>query len=127
MGEKIFRYILGSIFLIVGLYELWTAIIAPSNNKVSTEVAEEFSIISEEVTTDKYGNQYIEGIIKNNTEKDYSYVQVEFCLYDEDGNQIGTALDNINDLKAGATWKYKATPLTTEKFVRYEFSEIGGW
>ena len=43
-------------------------------------------------SSDKYGMSYtIEGSIKNNTDKQYSYVQVTFNLYDADGAQIGTA------------------------------------
>ena len=50
-------------------------------------------------STDEYGIRYkIEGTIKNNTDKQYSYVQVTFNLYDKDGAQIGSALANINNL-----------------------------
>ena len=37
-----------------------------------------------------------------------SYLQIEYNLYDADGAQIGTALANINNLKAGGTWKFEA-------------------
>ena len=45
---------------------------------------------------DEYGMTYtISGMIKNNTDQTPSYVQVTFNLYDEEGDQIGTAMDNI--------------------------------
>ena len=70
---------------------------------------------------------YIQGEIKNNTDKEYSYVQVTFNLYDKDGSQLGTAVDNINYLEPNATWKYKAIGLVTEKVDSYKFVEIIGW
>ena len=63
----------------------------------------------------------------NNTNKNYNYAQVTFNIYDKDGNQLGTAVDNINNFQANGTWKYKAIGLTTEKVSRYEFVEITGW
>lgn len=69
---------------------------------------------------------YIEGIVKNNTDKDKGYVQITFNLYDADGNQLGTALDNINNLKAGGTWKFKAMGMG-DGIESYEFAEIVGF
>ena len=54
---------------------------------------------------------YLTGTVRNNRDKDYSYAQITFNLYDAEGNQIGTAVDNINNFKAGGTWKFKAMAL----------------
>lgn len=54
---------------------------------------------------------YLTGTVRNNRDKDYSYTQITFNLYDAEGNQIGTAVDNINNFKAGGTWKFKAMAL----------------
>ncbi len=81
-------------------------------------------------STDKYGMSYtIEGSIKNNTDKKYSYVQVTFNLYDADGAQIGSALANINNLEAEGLWKFKAIgSLGNGKSVAsYKLMEITGW
>ena len=81
-------------------------------------------------STDKYGMSYtIEGSIKNNTSKKYSYVQVTFNLYDSDGAQIGSALANINNLEADGLWKFKAIgSLGNGKSVAsYKLMEITGW
>lgn len=123
---KAVRIILGIILLVVGLYQIGTVIFNLDNIETSSQIDKKFTLLSDEITTDTFGNQWIEGIIQNDTGKDYSYVQVTFRLYDENGNQIGTAMDNINHLKKGATWKYKATPFF-EDFVTYEFEEITGW
>lgn len=54
----------------------------------------------------------ISGVAKNNTGKDLSYVQIEFSVYDSAGNNVGTALANINNLGAGDTWRFEATLLS---------------
>ena len=51
----------------------------------------------------------ITGTFKNLSNKDFSYVQVEFSVYDAAGNNLGTAIDNINNLSAGDTWKFDAS------------------
>lgn len=72
---------------------------------------------------------YIEGTITNNKDKDYSYVQIEFVCYDSEGNNIGTALDNTNNLLGKQTWKYKAMFMETDadKVDHCDFHEITGW
>lgn len=97
------------------------------NSNELKESVEQFSLVSDEMTTDSIGSCYIQGTIQNNTNKSYSYVQVTFNLYDAEGNQLGTAMDNINNLEPNATWKYKAIGLTTEKVHSYKFVEITGW
>lgn len=55
------------------------------------------------------------GILKNNTDKDKSYIQIEFAVKDSDGNKLGTAIANISDLKAGDTWKFEAMSFSTDE------------
>ena len=53
----------------------------------------------------------IVGRVKNNSSKQYSYVQIEFNLYDIDDNHIGTAMTNTNNLEPNSIWKFKSVPL----------------
>lgn len=122
-GNSILRSILGIFIIIIGI----GAIASGINNNSSTTTAEKFTLVSDKKTTDVIGTTYIEGEIKNNTDKGYSYVQVTFNLYDANGAQLGTAVDNINNLEANGTWKYKAIGLTTDKVATYKFVEITGW
>lgn len=55
-----------------------------------------------------YDSVTITGKVKNNTNKNYSYVQITFNLYDKDDNLVGTAMDNINNLEANGTWIFNA-------------------
>ena len=122
------RVILGILIIIIGI----GTIAGGGQNSVQTSTSnnstkEKFTLVSDERTTDSLGTTYIKGEIKNNTDKSYSYVQVTFNLYDTDGAQLGTAVDNINNLEPNATWKYKALGLVTEKVSSYKLVEIKGW
>ena len=75
---------------------------------------------------DEYGvYSYISGIVKNNTSKKYSYVQITFALFDKAGNKVGTAMANENNIGAGETWKFEA--LALKDFSTYKLDEITGW
>ena len=93
----------------------------------STEKQERFTY----TVTSEYNNSfshYIEGTVKNNRDKDYSYVQIEFICYDKDGNNLGTAIDNTNNLLGQQTWKFKAMGLFTDNTADHcDFHEVTGW
>lgn len=55
------------------------------------------------------------GILKNNTDTDKSYIQITFAVKDSDGNKLGSAMANINNLKAGDTWKFEAMSFSTDE------------
>lgn len=72
----------------------------------------------------EYGNQIVNGTIKNVSGKTLSYVEINYAIYDSDGNQIGTAMDNITDLTDGSTWKYSAYEFADDEFVSFELTSI---
>ncbi|MGG7143971.1 FxLYD domain-containing protein [Clostridium nigeriense] len=94
----------------------------------STAKKEKFELVGEvETETDQFAT-YLKGVIKNNSGKDCSYVQVTFNLYDSEGNQIGTALDNINNLESDGTWKFKAMGIDVDgEIASYKLAEITGF
>lgn len=66
------------------------------------------SVVDWEFVKGDFGTKRIIGTIKNNSSKEYSYVQVEFNLYDSNDNQVGSALANVNNLEPHGTWKFEA-------------------
>ena len=114
------------VLLVIGI---GVAIDGNSNDSANggTEKKERFTyIISSEY--DNSFSHYIEGTVTNNKDKDYSYVQIEFICYDKDGNNLGTAIDNTNNLLGNQTWKFKAMGLFTDsKTDHCDFHEITGW
>lgn len=62
----------------------------------------------------EYDTKYLTGIVENKSNKIYSYVQVEFNLYDENDFQVGSTLDNINNFEPNGKWKFKAMVFEAE-------------
>lgn len=85
-------------------YELSSPVSSYKKDNFSYEVSNSYA--------DEYGiSYYIEGKVKNNSNKDYSYVEIEFVCYDAEGNNLGTVVDNTNNLMAYETWKFKGMAL----------------
>lgn len=83
-----------------------------------------FVVLEEKVVKDGYLT-YITGTVQNNTDREYSYVQIEISLYDKDGALVNSTLDNINNLEANGKWKFKA--MATSEFSTYKIKEITGF
>lgn len=71
----------------------------------------------------------IKGKLKNTSSREFSYVSVTFAIYDVDGNQITTALDNVNYLQPGNTWSFNAQTLgwTDVQPQSCELVDISAW
>lgn len=96
-----------------------------STSPKSNEPKFSYTIIDE---YDDAFSHYIEGTVTNNRDKNYSYLQIEFICYDKDGNNLGTALDNTNNLLGKQTWKFKAMSFFSDSKVDHcDFHEITGW
>lgn len=69
------------------------------------------------------------GTAKNPTNKKYSYAQIEFSVYDASGNNLGTALANINNLSSGDTWNFEASLLSfpSSRPTSYKLVDITAW
>lgn len=54
---------------------------------------------------------YITGTLV--ADKDYTYVQILIPCYDADGNKLGDAIANVNNLNKGESWKFEAMSIDT--------------
>lgn len=70
--------------------------------------------------------RYVVGTVRNNSDRSYSYVQVEINLLDKSGNVVGSTLANVNNLGPGETWKFKAIILEDEA-RSFEIKDVTGW
>ncbi|MCR5787934.1 MAG: zinc ribbon domain-containing protein [Bacilli bacterium] len=117
---RLLGLVLGIILIVVGCSKL----LSDAADEIDKENKESFSHVITKEYSDSYSH-YIEGTVKNLKDKDFSYVQIEFVCYDKEGNNIGTAVDNTNNLLANETWKFKAIGLFTETKVDHcDFREI---
>ncbi len=124
-GKKI---VLGLLVLVIfaGIYgatkEKDSKETVKTTTKSGTEEKKEkasYEITDVKVEKDEF-QTYVTGILKNNTDKEKSYVQIVFSVNDKDGNKVGSALANVNNLEAGKTWKFKAVYIGTEKDVKID-------
>ena len=78
---------------------------------------------------DEYGiAYYIDGYVKNNSDREFSYVQIEFITYDSEGNTLGSCIDNNSGLEADGRWKFKAICTgEVDKIDSYKLKEITKW
>ena len=92
-----------------------------------------FKLISASMSVEysSYSNEYdatITGKIKNISGNDYSFVEVEFSVYDSDGNNIGTADAFISSLGDGEVWSFEATLLwVSSRPVSFKLADITCW
>lgn len=85
----------------------------------------DYEITGLRVKEGEYGNRVITGVVENNSGREVSYVQVEINLYDSEGVQVGSTLANVNNLAAGAKWRFEAMP--TSDFSDYEVKAVSGF
>ena len=64
-------------------------------------------------SSDQYMDKRIVGSVKNNSEKKFSEVKIEFTVFDEEGSQIGIVFSSYYDLKPGRIWKFEV-PVTSD-------------
>lgn len=123
--------IIGIIVGVVFISIMFVYIFDPSDNTSSSKYDLELTNVE---LTSEY-NEYlgystkITGTAKNITNKNLSYAQIEFSIYDENGNNLGTALANINNLAKGDTWQFEATLIDfpSSKPTSYKLADITTW
>ena len=124
--------IIGFVVLMVGCAALFstgvdTTTEMGTETKVENNSAEaKYEFIEEPKMVEKDYSTYIVGTIKNNSGMEKGYIEVTFTLYDADGNNIGTALANTNNLKDGGTWKFEAIALEND-VKSFELDEVSGF
>ncbi|RTH26588.1 FxLYD domain-containing protein [Thermus scotoductus] len=71
---------------------------------------------------------YIVGKARNNTNRELSYAQIEFNIYDKEGNLLGSAMDNVTNWEPGTVWSFKAVFLgDAEKAHSFKFKDLSGY
>ena len=87
-----------------------TEVIEEAKEKAETKVPK-YKVTLEDGTYDSSGfAYYVYGTLTNN-KKDVDYIQILIPVYDKNGNKLGDAMANCNNLKKGETWRFKAMAL----------------
>ena len=72
--------------------------------EADVEIVEHEMVIEEGEFHDEV---YVEGIVENNSGERLNYAVVTVRVYDEDGNQLESYIDNTTDLDDGRTWAFE--------------------
>ena len=88
----------------------------------------DYTIADEQLDSSNGYYAYITGTFSNNSSEELSYVSITYNLYDADGNIIGNAYANANNVGAGSSWKYEATSaLDPDEVASFERGEVTAW
>jgi predicted RNA-binding Zn-ribbon protein involved in translation (DUF1610 family) len=87
----------------------------------STEIVFEDGITAE---TDSIGSLYIRGTARNESDQDYSYVQVTWAVVDSSGAKIADALANTSGLAAGQRWRYEAVAASAPEADSFDLESV---
>lgn len=76
--------------------------------------------------TPSFGGKKIKGKVKNNSNKKYEAVKIEFSIYDSQGARIDSAVDYVRNFEPGEIWNFEALTLTDNCF-NYKLAELSGF
>lgn len=79
----------------------------------------DLQLIESHTESDSFA-RYVIGTVKNNTDHQYKYVQVEINLYDSSGAQVDSTLANANNLEPKGTWKFKSMPIVNKNVTKLQ-------
>lgn len=74
----------------------------------------------------EHGSARITGKVVNKSGRTLDFASIKFSLRDKSDCQVGTALDNISNLEAGATWAFEAYVPDPDKVERARHIELTG-
>ena len=77
-----------------------------SNNTIKQNTEKQGLYIKEHYMRNEF-SKTIEGIVVNNYNKNYKYLQVEVQCYDKNNNKLQTTGDIISELNSNENWKFK--------------------
>lgn len=104
-----------------------------NNESTKTTTTEKLTLLeghSGSVTGSGY-TYTITGTIKNNTDKEYDYVSIDFNTYDKDGNTLDTCTAYADNIEPNGSWKFEAECFFDNKNANevdsYKLKEIDSW
>lgn len=72
----------------------------------STPLAKVYVDVVEAMGSSSTDNVHIRGVVTNNANKDFSYIQVSIGLYTEDNTKVAACFDNMSNLASGSKWEF---------------------
>ena len=70
-------------------------------------------------------DQKVTGTISNNTNKPYSYVEIDVNFFDSDGTQIESGIDNVQNLAGNGSWSFSVVNIKSQA-ASYKIVKVFG-
>lgn len=87
-----------------------------------------FGVIIDSASSDDFGMFTANGRAISLNHSSYSYLQITIGLYSSNGNKIGSAFANIDNLAAGTTWQFEALGSTSSTgSCKYKVESVVGY
>ena len=81
-----------------------------------------WELVPNRAATDKSMDKMIVGRVKNNSNKEFPEVRIEFIIYDAEGNQIATVHDSFYDFRGQETLAFRI--LVTHDVAKASFNGL---
>jgi hypothetical protein len=75
----------------------------------------------------RFGNEYVQGMLKNTGDKDYQYVEVTINCYDSSGKLIEPVIGTRTGLHPGRSWRFKLRMTRPAEVDHYQVASIVAW
>lgn len=101
-----------------------------NNEKQSGKTQEDITLLDDHQGIAKDYSYEITGTLQNNTDEDYSYINVDFYVYDSEGNLLDTCSAYNDGFESKGKWKFTASCpfIDNPKAVdSYKLKEISKW
>ncbi|WP_255170256.1 FxLYD domain-containing protein [Natrononativus amylolyticus] len=72
---------------------------------------ENLVIVYDELVRDDPGTEdervYVWGVVRNEGERELSYVEIRATFLDEEGEELDTVIENVEDVTSGEEWEFE--------------------
>lgn len=103
----------------------WTVTVPRSGGlRAALEPLPDLEVLSTAPESGDFG-WYATGRVRNNTGRTYAYVQVQISLQDDAGNLVGSTMSNVNNLRPGQVWNFRAL-VTDDNATRWRVEDVSG-
>lgn len=117
-------FVLLGILLLIAIVSHWLSDDkAPGPSATAIPEKPCLELVSDKATLENsYG--HIHGVVRNNCDKRFRYVEIEFKLYDSADAVTGTAMTNVTALGPYESWRFDAVGL--HPFRQYNLAHVRG-
>ena len=82
-----------------------------NGDEIELTEPENLVIVYDELVRDDPGTEdervYVWGVVRNEGEREVSYVEIRATFFDEEGEELDTVIENVQDVTSGEDWEFE--------------------